>query len=364
MATSAQASKLRGVRHPSRLAQNPRAAAIANSGDDRSGQAASTTIARDIRVTQHPGLAHLHLEDLSPTIGTVVHGVDMAATSDEEVHALYQLLLTRKVIFFRDQHCAETEHIDFARRFGELEIHPFNPMHPEYEEIIPIDSGPEYVGTTNTWHSDVMWRMDPSLGSILRARAMPDGAGGDTLFCDMYAAYEGLPEPIRAQIDGLFAENGGAANGSKETARKRLADGGADEATLREFDEKYANLGIPAHPVVRTHPDTGRQALYVNRAFTRHIVGMERDESKKLLELLYRQADFPEYQCRFKWQVGSVAFWDNRACQHYGVSDYFPHVRKMERVTIAGDRPYYQPNANEEKQFTVATPDAQLDGPG
>ncbi len=358
MATSADDTKLRGVRHPSTLAKNPKAAAIARSVDDRSGQAASTKISRDIQVTQHPTLPHLYLEDLSPTIGTVVHGIDMARASDQEIETLYALLLTRKVIFFRDQHCSETEHIGFARRFGELEIHPFNPMHPEYQEIIPINSGPKYVGTTNTWHSDVMWRMDPSLGSILRARAMPESAGGDTLFCDMYAAYEGLPEDVRIEIAGLFAENSGAANGSKEIARKRLEDGGADEATLKEFDEKYAHVPIPVHPVVRTHPDTGRQALYVNRAFTRNIAGMAPDESKALLEMLYRQADFPEYQCRFKWQVGSVAFWDNRACQHYGVSDYFPQVRKMERVTIAGDRPYYQASSTEDQQFSYASDSA------
>lgn len=130
MATSADDTKLRGGRHPSTLGKNPRAAAIARSPDDRSGRATSTKISRDIWVAQHTTLPHLYLEDLSPTIGTVVHGIDIASVSDQEVEALYALLLTRKVIFLRDQHCSETEHIEFARRFGTLEIHPFNPMHP------------------------------------------------------------------------------------------------------------------------------------------------------------------------------------------------------------------------------------------
>ena len=334
---------VRGIKHRSPIERNPKAyavsvtAAAAPSIDVGS----SAQIARPITVLPVEGLAHLSLEHLAPTIGTVVHGIDMAATSDEDVSFLRSLLNTRKVIFFRDQHCTEAEHISFGARFGELEIHPFNPMHPDYDEIIPIYSGREYVGAANMWHSDVMWRMEPSLGSVLRARTVPD-VGGDTLFADMVAAYRGLADDVKTKIDGLMAINSGSANGSKEKARQRLVERGASVGELAEFDEKYADVPIPVHPVVRTHPDTGERAVYVNRAFTKRIVGLAKIESDELLEYLYTRAAIPEYQCRFSWEVGSVAFWDNRSAQHYASSDYWPERRELERVTVAGDLPYFR----------------------
>jgi taurine dioxygenase len=160
---------------------------------------------------------------------------------------------------------------------------------------------------------------------VLLAREVPD-VGGDTLFSDMYAAYEGLDENVRESLAGLraihdFTRTFGRFMSAEELAKKR---------------EEYP----PAeHPVVRTHPETGRKGLYVNAAFTSHIVGMERAESDRLLRLLYGQANIPEYQCRFRWRPHSIAFWDNRAVQHYAVSDYFPQRRLMERVTVVGDVP-------------------------
>ncbi len=154
---------------------------------------------------------------------------------------------------------------------------------------------------------------------------MPD-VGGDTLFCDMYAAYEGLDDDVRASLDGLRAVH------DFTHTFGRLLDADALARKQKEFP--------PAeHPVVRTHPETGRKALYVNAAFTSHVVDLPRDESKQLLDLLYRQATVPEYQCRFHWRPDSIAFWDNRAVQHYAVSDYWPQHRVMERVTIIGDTP-------------------------
>jgi taurine dioxygenase len=175
------------------------------------------------------------------------------------------------------------------------------------------------------WHSDVTWRLQPSLGSVLRAREVPD-PGGDTLFCDMYAAYDGLQDDVRASLHGLRA-----VHDFTKTFGRAL-----DPDALAQKQKEYP----PAeHPVVRTHPETGRKALYVNAAFTSHIVGMARDDSRRLLDLLYRQATVPEYQCRFRWRPDSIAFWDNRAVQHYAVSDYWPRRRVMERVTIIGDTP-------------------------
>jgi taurine dioxygenase len=335
-------SRVRGIVHSSPIKRNPRAAAVHKTASSLASLAETKTrlLEQSVAVWSVADFPHLALEHIGATIGTVVHGIDMSNASDQEISYLYHLLLERKVIFFRDQHCTEAEHIAFGRRFGKLEIHPFNPQHPDFDEIIPIYSNERYVGGANMWHSDVMWRMDPSLGSILLARKVP-ALGGDTLFADMVAAYQGLPTELKSKIDGLMAINSGSANGSKEKARQRMQQQGATADELTVFDEKYAHIPIPVHPVVRTHPDTNEQAIYVNRAFTRQIVGMHKTESDKLLEHLWAQASIPEYQCRFSWSPGSVAFWDNRAAQHYASSDYWPERREMDRVTICGEVPYF-----------------------
>ena len=176
------------------------------------------------------------------------------------------------------------------------------------------------------WHSDVTWREKPSLGSILRAIEIP-AVGGDTLFANMVLAYEQLPDETREQIQGLIAVHDIARVFAKRLNKKP-----------EELHEKYPPM---EHPLVRTHPETGENAIYVNAAFTSHIKDLDPEESRRLLQKLYLSAWNPELQCRFRWEVGSVAFWDNRASQHFAASDYFPAVRVMERVTIAGDRPFY-----------------------
>ncbi len=271
--------------------------------------------------------AILDIEPLSPTIGAVIHDVDLTRTLTSEMQsALYQALLDWRVIFFRDQDITTQQHLDFARRFGELEVHPFANHKVGYPEVLAITHDRASKGKENAWHSDVTWRLEPSLGSILRAVDVPP-VGGDTLFADMEAAYDGLDESLKTKLDGLTARHDFA------HFRQRFKD---DPAGLAQMEAKYPN---PHHPVVRVHPDTGRKSLYVNIAFTQQIDGMAADESAALLRFLYSRASIPEYQCRFKWQKNSIAFWDNRACQHYAVSDYWPQVRCMERVTIVGDRP-------------------------
>jgi taurine dioxygenase len=165
---------------------------------------------------------------------------------------------------------------------------------------------------------------------VLRAVEVPT-LGGDTLFADMAAAYEGLPKAVRDRIDGLSAVHDFA------PFRNGMRKAGKSEAEIEAFNQQYPSV---EHPVVRTHPETGARAIYVNAAFTQHIVGMEKEESDALLKYLYARAAIPEYQCRFRWEAGSIAFWDNRSSQHYAASDYWPAVRRMERVTIVGDRPY------------------------
>jgi taurine dioxygenase len=270
----------------------------------------------------------LAVRPLTPAIGAEISGLDLSEEQDEAVIAeIRAALLAHKVVFFRDQHITPAQHIAFARRFGTLEIHPATPKDQPDPEVLHIAHGPDSKGKENAWHSDVTWRAEPSLGSILRAVEVP-AVGGDTLFADMGAAFRGLSPAMQRWCRGLSAVH--------DIARVFAGRLG------KNADELHTKFPPQTHPVVRTHPETGEQALYVNTAFTSHIEGLSKPESDALLAHLYAQAAIPEYQCRFHWAPGSIAFWDNRAAQHYAASDYFPAVRQMERVTIAGDRPFYR----------------------
>ncbi|GAA1980136.1 TauD/TfdA dioxygenase family protein [Catenulispora subtropica] len=258
-------------------------------------------------------------------IGAEIAGLDLREPVTPEVFAdLDRALLEFKVLFFRDQHITGAQHRDFARLWGELEVHPFLPQ-GDVPEIVRFEKGTDNVGVENVWHADVTWRERPALGSVLRAVEVP-AAGGDTCFADMAAAYDCLPASVKERIEGRVAVHDFT-----------LPFGiGMDPAKLKEMQAQYPAV---EHPVVRTHPRTGRRTLFVNGIFTTHIVGLPEDESEELLKHLFKQAAVPEYQVRFKWAAGSIAFWDNRAVQHYAVSDYFPQRRVMERAAILGDRP-------------------------
>ncbi len=271
------------------------------------------------------------VSQMTPAIGAELSGISLAdELSDETVAEIRQALLEYKVIFFRDQNLSQEELLIFARRFGDLEIHPATPKDQANPEILRIEHGPKSKGQENMWHSDVTWRAEPSLGSVLSAVEIPP-VGGDTLFANMNLAYENLPEAIRQQITGMTAMHDIARVFARRLNKKP-----------EELHDKYPP---EEHPVVRTHPETGLCALYVNAAFTSHIVGMDKNESDELLKRLYATAANPEIQCRFRWTKGAVAFWDNRASQHFAASDYFPARRVMERATIKGDRPYFNPDA-------------------
>ena len=268
---------------------------------------------------------------LTPVIGAELSGIDLASDLDDTTIAeVRRALLHHGVVFFRDQKISRAQHIAFARRFGALEIHPATPKDQADPEALRIAHGPDSRGQENFWHSDVTWRAEPSLGSVLRAIEVPP-VGGDTLFSCMYSAYEALSPAMQEWVCTLTTEHDIA-----RVFAKRL---NVSAETLRE---KYP---VQQHPVVRTHPETGRRGLYVNTAFTSRILGLSPKESDWLLEHLYGFAAIAEHQCRFVWAPDSIAFWDNRACQHLAVSDYFPEVRRMERVTIAGDRPFFDPDA-------------------
>ena len=234
-----------------------------------------------------------------------------------------------KVIFFRDQDLTTDQHIHFSKNFGDLEVHPFAPFKEGYPEVLKITHNEKSPGRENLWHSDVTWRKEPSLGSVLRMLEKPEN-GGDTLFSDMYAAYDDLSDEVKQRLEGAVAVHDFVG------FRKRLIKEGKSPKEIEAFNKKFP---MPEHPVFRTHPDTGKKVIYVNRAFTQYIKGWEENESKDMLDFLYSRASTPEYQCRFAWENNSIAFWDNRACQHYANSDYWPQIRRVERVTIVGDRP-------------------------
>jgi taurine dioxygenase len=267
---------------------------------------------------------------VAPLIGAVIGDLSLADPLDADTQAqLNRALLEWKVLFFRDQDITPDQQREFAGHWGPLESHPFiglrDDQRPEAPEVVRLEKGPTFGGYENTWHSDVTWREVPSLGSVLRAIEVPE-VGGDTLWADMAAAWDCLPDAVRERVDGLVAEH------------DWIHTFGAFMAQDQK-DELRKSFPPAHHPVVRTHPETGRRTLYVNRAFTQRLVDVDPDESRELLEVLYNQACFPEYQCRWRWQPGDVAFWDNRSTQHYATSDYFPQRRVMERITVIGDRP-------------------------
>jgi len=271
--------------------------------------------------------ATITITPLTPCIGAEISGVDLGSPDIvDAIPAIRAALLDHKVIFFREQHITATQHITFARHFGDLEIHPATPKDQAEREILRITHGPDSRGRENAWHSDVTWRESPSLGSILRAIEVPE-VGGDTLFADMHAAFTRLSPALQIIATQLTAVHDIA----------RVFAGRLGQSA----EELHAKYPPQRHPVVRTHPETGQPCLFVNTAFTSHIEGLAADESDRLLAHLYAQAANPEIQCRFRWQPGSIAFWDNRASQHFACSDYFPARRVMERVTIAGCRPFF-----------------------
>jgi taurine dioxygenase len=269
---------------------------------------------------------HFEATPQSATTGALISGVDLTGDlPDEAVAELRRALVEYKVLFFRDQPLTPEGHVAFGRRFGELEVHPFIPGNEEQPELVRFAKSADVGGYENGWHHDVTWRAEPSMGAILHAIEVPP-TGGDTLFSDQCAAYDGLDDDTKAQIDDLVAVHDYS-----------MAFGyGLDPAQRAEMRERYPTV---EHPVVCTHEGSGRPHLYVNRYFTSHIVGMERDESTALITELAEAAETPEYQCRFHWEPHSVAFWDNRAVQHYAASDYWPDVRVMERASVIGNRP-------------------------
>lgn len=261
------------------------------------------------------------------TIGAEIRGLDLSRPLSAELRTeLNRALLEWKVLFFRGQRLSSPAQREFARNWGELETNPL--LAPgDSKDVVRFDKAAGGVPTfENVWHTDVTFRERPAMGAVLQLRTVPP-AGGDTMWADMAAAYDNLPPEIRARINEARAVHDYLPGFARFYSPAQLAP----------FQEEFPPV---VHPVVRRHPETGRRMLFVNASFTTRIVGLGRAASDRLLRLLFQQAQVPEYQVRWRWQPGDLAFWDNRATQHYAVNDYGPHRRVAERVAIAGDRPY------------------------
>ena len=276
-------------------------------------------------------MPQLQIKRIAGALGAEIHGIDLAAGLTETVAAqVRQVLLEHQVIFFRDQDLDSAQYLRFAQAMGQPVEYPFVKGLDGYPVIIEVKKlEHERSNFGGIWHSDTTYLEQPPMGSMLLAREVPP-FGGDTLFASQYAAYEALSDGMRRLLDPLVAVNSSAKADVSKTREDRIASDGRADAKKDYVSE---------HPVVRTHPETGRKALYVNVAHTLRFAGMTEEESAPLLHFLFQHQVRPEFTCRFAWQPGSLAFWDNRCVQHNPVNDYHGFRRLMHRITLAGDTP-------------------------
>ena len=267
---------------------------------------------------------------ISGALGAEIGSIDLSQDlSDDTIAALRTALLDHLVIFFRDQEITPVQHRDFTARFGELDIYPYVKGLDDYPEIIEVKKeAHETVNFGGLWHTDTPYLDEPSLGSILLAREVPE-FGGDTEWANTYLAYESLSAGMKDMLDGLSVVN---AAGKGKVAATR-ADRAKERGTGLAQDKEAT------HPIVRTHPETGRKALYCSPAHATRIDGMTEAESVPILNYLFAVQLRPEFTCRFRWRKGSMAFWDNRASLHNPINDYHGHRRLMHRTTLKGDKP-------------------------
>ncbi len=278
------------------------------------------------------GVSTVAVKQLGPSLGAEIHGLDATKPLNQAtVQTIRDALLEHGVLVFRDQDITREQQAAFTAHFGTLTIHPISPHLEELPEMIVLDNDGENPPlSTDVWHSDETFRLEPPMGTVLRAVIVPR-VGGDTLFCSMTAAFEGLSDHMQRFISGLEATH------DFKNFKKLFGKSAEHRQRLWELEDQFPN---PVHPVVRIHPVTGKKAIFVNPQFTLAIKDMKQDESDALLNLLYRQVDIPEYQFRVHWRTNMMSFWDNRLVQHYAARDYLPHRRRIERVTLLGDRPY------------------------
>ncbi|WP_283150044.1 taurine dioxygenase [Silvimonas soli] len=275
----------------------------------------------------------LQFTPIGAALGAIIEGVNLAEPlSDGHFAALKDALLQYQVLFFREQPLTPLQQRNFARHFGDLHIHPIYPNVPDTPEVLILDTHDQNLPDNDNWHTDVTFIETPPLGAILAAKQLPP-TGGDTLWASGTAAYEALSPPLQHLLDGLTATH----DFGKSFPETRFA---VSEEVHAQWHASRARHPPITHPVIRTHPQTGKKALFVNDGFTTRINEFSARESQALLDFLFAHIARPEFTLRWRWQENDVAFWDNRITQHYAVADYLPHRRIMHRATILGDKPY------------------------
>jgi taurine dioxygenase len=274
---------------------------------------------------------HFEVEDLSPFIGSKIHGLDLSKPiAADTLSELRRVWLARKVLFFLNQQLTPDQQVAFTRQFGEIDKYPFLKGIEGKPLVAPVLKLPEEtINFGGVWHSDTTYLELPAGGASLYALELPP-LGGDTIFCNMGTAYETLSQDIKDKIDPLKAVNTSNKAAVSKTRRHRLADSG---------DPSAAEVFTHVHPVVRTHPESGERTLYVNEAHTSRFDGRTEKDSEPLLNELYQHARKPEFQCRFRWTLGAVVLWDNRSTHHYPINDYHGYRRLLHRVSLKGSRP-------------------------
>ena len=286
----------------------------------------------EIRQPQH--YQHISVHPLSGAVGAEIHGVDLTAPVSDEVFAeIHRAFLAHLVVFFRDQTLTPGELKTFAARFGTLDIHTILKSIDGHPEILGVFTEPEDVHVyAEGWHADVTYQERPTLGAVLYALEVP-AVGGDTLFSNQYLAYESLSPAMRKMLNGLSAVHSAERVYGERQSEMDIKD------DMVVVDPEMARSQCCDHPVIRTHPETGRRSLFVNDHYTMRFKDMTEQESAPLLKFLLKHAIRPEFTARFKWRNGSVAIWDNRCVLHCPIADYHGHRRHMHRVVITGDRP-------------------------
>ena len=274
----------------------------------------------------------MKIERLSPALGAIISGIDLNATLNGEAQqGLQAALVEHQVLFLRQQFLQAEQQRDLALLFGDLHIHPIYPAHERVAEVMVLDSHKQDLRDNELWHTDVTFIQTPPLGCVLSAQQVPE-FGGDTLWASSTAAYAALSKPMQALLDGLSASH----DIRKSFPAARFAITEADAARFEKAKQDHPPV---SHPVVRTHPVSGKKGLFVSEGFTTHINELTETESDALLRFLFAHATHPNFQVRWHWQAGDVAIWDNRATQHFANFDYGTAHRIMHRATVLGDKP-------------------------
>ena len=270
----------------------------------------------------------IKIQKYSPNLGAIITGVDLSKEiNEDQFKDIHKAFLDNQVLFFQNQNEIAPEiHLKLGKLFGELHVHPAAPSMPGYPEIFEIHAHKNSkVANGEFWHSDVSCDIEPPLGTMLQLHILPE-TGGDTMFSDMYSAYNELSDKYKSLLDGLIA-----IHESEHLYSGRYEDRGVNRDNIK--------TPVANHPLIRTHPITGKKAIYVNRTFTTGIEGMNKNESSSILEFLFEHCEHVNFQIRYRWNKNDMAFWDNRCTMHRAIWDYWPNERKGRRVTIKGDKP-------------------------